>query len=461
MIRLTLLWLFVGAVSVYAWKDWYRALCGLILLMAVIEHPDMPKSLFSVQGLNPWNVACLSVLLAWAASRRREGLRWDMPRHVTVLLFLYLAVIVIGFSRMMADPTNIEHFSTGDLVAEQLINSIKWVVPGLLLFDGCRTRPRFILALTAVLGLYLLLALQVIRWMPAEAALSGDTLRGRSAKILLNEVGYHRVNLSMMLAGASWAILAAQALARHWARRLLIVGAALAVMYAQALTGGRMGYVTFAAVGLTLCFFRWRRYLLVTPLVVMLLISILPGVGERMLEGFGDNEVDEYAVTAGRNIAWPYVIAKLDEAPIIGFGRLAMVRTGLEAFLLAEHGEEFAHPHNAYLEMLLDNGWVGLLLVLPLYLVILARSLLLFVRSSVPLYVTAGGVASALVLALLVAGYGSQTFYPREGAVGMWCAIGLVLRVSVERARVRVNEPDPLDMSVRSAPWWRRTAASA
>jgi O-antigen ligase len=232
-------------------------------------------------------------------------------------------------------------------------------------------------------------------------------------------------------------------------------------MYAQALTGGRMGYVTFAAVGSTLCLFRWRRYLLAIPLVVILIISVLPGVWERMFEGFGNDEVDEYAVTAGRNIAWPFIISKIDEAPIFGFGRNAMVRTGLTAFLLDEYGEEFPHPHNAYLEMLLDNGWVGLLLVLPFYLVILARSLSLFARSSIPLHITAGGVASALVLALLVASFGSQTFYPREGAVGMWCAIGLVLRVLVERSRVRVNELGPSGAILGPAPWWRRTAASA
>jgi O-antigen ligase len=222
-----------------------------------------------------------------------------------------------------------------------------------------------------------------------------------------------------------------------------------------------MGYVTFAAVGLTLCLVRWRRYLVGIPLAVMLIISVLPAVSERMLEGFSEEEVDEYAVTAGRNIAWPYVIAKIDEAPILGFGRNAMIRTGLEALLRQTEGEAFAHAHNAYLEMLLDNGWVGLLLVLPFYLVIFVRSLLLFARSSTPLYISSGGVASALVLALLVASFGSQTFYPREGAVGMWCAIGLVLRVSGERSRVRRNEPAPSGLTLRPAPWWRRTATRA
>ena len=36
-----------------------------------------------------------------------------------------------------------------------------------------------------------------------------------------------------------------------------------------------------------------------------------------------------YTVTAGRNIAWPLVIAKIAEAPLGGYGRLGMERAGL------------------------------------------------------------------------------------------------------------------------------------
>src|SRR5207247_766312 len=75
-----------------------------------------------------------------------------------------------------------------------------------------------------------------------------------------------------------------------------------------------------------------------------------------------------------------------------------------------------------------------------------------------PHVAVAGGVAAALVLALLVASIGSQTFYPREGAVPMWCAIGLALRAAVARARVRVRRghelPDPWPARTRAA--WRR-----
>ncbi len=307
-------------------------------------------------------------------------------------------------------------------------------------------------ALLSIMGVYFLLGIQVIRWIPPDFALSGEELSARSLKILVNEVGYHRVNLSMMLSGASWAILAVTPLYDSGRNKVLIFAGFLVLVYSQALTGGRMGYAAWAVVGLVLAFIRWKKYLLLVPLVVLVIASTVPGVEERMAQGFSpaspptapvytDSQVfkpdapDLYTVTAGRNIAWHFIVDKIGESPVIGFGRQAMKRTGLTAMLFEDFGEEFPHPHNAYLEMLLDNGWVGLLLVLPFYVVILWHGVSLFRDSRSPVFVSAGGVACALVLALLVASLGSQTFYPREGAVAMWCGIGLLLRVYVERSR--------------------------
>ena len=44
-----------------------------------------------------------------------------------------------------------------------LVNPVKWVVVGLLLFDGCRDRRRLVLGLASILSLYFLIGLQVIR----------------------------------------------------------------------------------------------------------------------------------------------------------------------------------------------------------------------------------------------------------------------------------------------------------
>jgi len=462
MIRLALLVVFLLGIAIYAWKDWYKSLCGLIILMAVIEHPDMPKSLFGIQGLNPWNLVLLIIILAWLTSRGREGLSWDMPRNVSILLLLYLTVVVVGFFRMYfgdgmlpmaSEGGRLVPIGKGALISEYLINNIKWAIPGLLLYDGCRDLSRFQWGLVSLLAIYFLLGLQVIKWMPLGEVGSGAALSDRSLKILVNEIGYHRVNLSMMLAGASWAVLATRGLTRNQFQSVLVVLVSFSIVFAQALTGGRAGYGTWAAVGLILCVIRWRKLLLLAPFIALAAVLLVPSAVERMTQGFTaesrdtnalirepeltstDDGPDLYTVTAGRNIAWRYVVPKILESPFVGYGRNGMWSTGLVVFLLEKFGESFPHPHNAYLELLLDNGLLGFLAVISFYIVVLRNSLSLFRSSDSPVYTAIGGVSLALLLALLIASVGSQSFYPREGAVGMWCAYGLMFRVYVDRSR--------------------------
>jgi len=480
MIRLTLLWLFIGYLGITAWKDWYRSLCGLILLMAVIEHPDMPKSLFGIQGLNPWNVLLFIIMLAWLAQRGKEHLRWDMPTKINWLLILYALIILVAFARMMGDLSGYEALmrlrgftfpSTGNLIGEHIINAFKWVIPGLLLYDGCRDPKRLRMGMIALLLVYFLLAVQVIKWMPLSNITGGEELSERSLKILINEIGFHRVNLSMMLAGASWAVFTSREFIGGQRVRWMLL-ASIIIFFAQILTGGRMGYVTWAVVGLVLLWSRWRRYLLLAPIVVAGVLFLVPGAWERMSQGFGQEPAQEssrfekmgyeqtegpdtYSITSGRNIAWPLVIKKIKESPWIGYGKEAMVQTGLTGYLLTEYGELFPHPHNAYLQIVLDNGILAAFCIFLFYILITKYSYSLFRDSRSPEFVASGGCCLALLLALLVASMGSQTFYPREGAVGMWCAIGLMLRVYVQRSHLPHSSHRPSE-NIDDTLLWRK-----
>lgn len=447
--RVCALYAVVAFLSLYAYRDWFKSLCGCILLMAVIAHPDFPSAVGGIQGLNPWNIVLANVVIAWAHARQTQRLTWDLPPYLGRMLVIYLLVVLIGFFRCLIDADALITHTLGDLFSEQLINTLKWPLPGLLLFDGCRSRKRLNWAVASVLAVYFLLAVQTIRWMAPTAAMGGATLTVLARKVIMNEVGFHPVNLSMMLAGACWATFATLPLAKKTWHQFAIVGVALTMAYGQALTGGRMGYVTWGVIGLLLGLLRWRKYLLLAPLIVLIIATTVPSAVERMLHGFGektasaDAVTNDYEVTSGRTLIWPYVVEKIMAAPAFGYGRLAMERTGVFDRLWRELGESFPHPHNAYLEWLFDNGLVGFLLVMPFYAVILAQSIVLFRSTTAPAYVAVGGICLALVLALLVAALGSQTFYPREGAVGMWAAIGLMWRLTVQRERLAVLSPAP------------------
>ncbi len=447
--RVYVLWLVLLVLSIYAWKDWYKSLCGLILLMAVLEHKDMPRTIFDVPGLNPWNLLFFIVLLAWMFRRRREQLRWDLPRVPAVLLLLGLGVLLFGFIRLVADRQRlIEEASIAGLVSDYVFNPVKWVVVGLLLFDGCRTRRRLLLGLASICALYFFISLQVIRWVIPSGALSGSDLSSYTVRMLQREMGYHRNDLSVMLAGASWALLAMLPLIRSMRYRAALILGGFVILFAQVLTGGRGGYLAWYGVGLTLGLVRWRRYLVLAPVIAFLVISLVPSVANRALLGISENtqtgseEIDVDELTAGRSLIWPRVIDQISESPFIGYGRAAMQRTGLSAWYAASQGDEDAwinHPHNAYLEILLDCGLVGFLVALALYAYLLAVALSLVRDRHSPVFLAVGGIALSLILAQLIGSFTGQSLYPREATLGMWCAFGLLLRVSVQRSSALAN----------------------
>jgi O-antigen ligase len=462
MLRITLLSLFVSFFAVYAWKDWFRSLCALIILMAVIEHPDMPKAMMGVPGLNVWNILLISVCLAWLKDKRLEQLHWDAPKHIQRLLILYFLVVVFGFFRLLYDDARIADFaelrggtsySTLQYTNEYLLNTVKFTIPGLLLFSGCRTRSRLMFATATVIALYFVIALIVIKQVKLGSLLMpGDALQARAHKVLPSNVGYHRVNLSMMLSGFAWALYSyREFFSSVFARTFLLLACAISTV-AMMLTGGRMGYVTWCILALILAITRWRKLLLAAPAIVVIILVYLPSVVERLSVGFIDDGtsnpayatdlftkegVNLYDVTSGRVLAWPLVVDKIMEAPVIGYGREAMRNTGISTEMYLDYGssDSFGHPHNAYLQWLLDNGLMGFIVIIIFYAYIFKYSYSLFKDSRSPLFVGIGGICLSLVGALFIASFGSQTFYPREGAVGMWCAMGLMLRVYIERAK--------------------------
>jgi len=466
-IRILALYAVVAGLSIYAWKDWYKSLCGLVVLMAVLANADMPRTLFDVTGLNAWNVLFGSIVVAWAVNRRRDGLTWDMPRHVTMLLLMFLGVVVIGVLRAAFDPGQYEEYPLTALVNDDLISTIKWVLPGVLLFDGCRTRRQMVMALVCLIVMYLLISVQVMRNIPPQAALGGGGERIRHAQLnARKQIGYHCTDLSVMLAGACWGTVAGASLVRRKTHQLMVLGTAAMLAYAQALTGGRGGYLAWGATGLVMSLLKWRRYLLFAPVLVMLLPIVFPGATQRMLAGFGQTDVagkttiDEELATSGRTLIWPYVIDKISESPWVGYGRLAMKRIGLYDLIETEHpGTGAPHPHNMYLETLLDNGIIGSVPILILFIVMAVRSARLFATTN-RLYSAVGGMALALVLTQLFGGISGQHVYPLEQTVGMWAAMFLTLRVYVEENRAQSgatelegpsSELSPLESQVTNA----------
>jgi hypothetical protein len=216
MIRITLLTLLIAYLSAYAWRDWFRGACWLVLLMAVFQHPDMPKSIAGIPGLNHWNFLFLNVVCSWLVNRKKEKLAWEMPRHLNYLLFFYGLFIVSSVVRYLNDHSGVDELiatfgGSGSFgvsaVNEYLINCFKWVIPAMIIFDGCRSRKQYLFAVTMLALMFVLLGLQVVKAMTlGSLTMGGDALQVKAIKVISRNVGFHRVNVSMIMSGAFWVI---------------------------------------------------------------------------------------------------------------------------------------------------------------------------------------------------------------------------------------------------------------
>ncbi|MCX5673898.1 MAG: O-antigen ligase family protein [Planctomycetota bacterium] len=438
--RVYALYLVVAVLAVYAWRDWFKSLCGLILLVAVIGHGDMPTNVAGIQGLNPWNTLLFFVFVAWLATRRREGPVWDMPAGMMWALIAYVLVILVSYVRAAMDLGSFpaeQRLSLLGLTSEYLINPLKYMVPGLLLYDGCRTRRRLVLALTCVLLVGVGYALLAARTVPLSALVSEQNFM-QHRRYLGESTGLHANYLGPMLVGMFWAIIGSFHLWRRWALRMAAASGAAVVFLGMALCHSRAAYFTAAAVGLLLGVLRWRVLLVILPALGLVVVAVMPSVSARLAMGFG--EVDPGGgtaanwdeVTAGRTTGlWPPVLAQIPRSPLIGFGRLAIWRTQVYGEILAGEGTCPSHPHNAYLEMALDAGGIGLMVALAFYGGLLLFAMRLFRDRRDPLATAVGAAGVASIGSLLVAGMSGQTLFPEVFTIPALCLGGMVLRMSV------------------------------
>lgn len=464
MIRYSLLFLAITFLSFYSFKNWYLSLCGLVVLMAAIERHDMPRQMLGITGLNPWNILMLFVLVGCLLSARKEQLEWNLPNPTKTLLLIYLAVFIVGFLRLAADFGEIQQFYVltigvapefSSYVFDDLLNSIKYVVPGLLMFYGCNSRHRMLYGMAACLLASFLLGVQIIKWMPIGELANAELLSDRALRVLDRAIGYHRVDLAAMMASASWGFFVVRSLAPNKFNAWALTAAGAILILALALTGGRTGYGTWLLLAAVFTVLKWKRLIAVIPVVVILVLAVVPAVRERMLYGFvqGPDEsgfvyeqdsVDLTKITSDRILIWPIIVDRIKAAPLIGYGRLGIILSGASMEMRDTHGanKELGHPHNAYLELLLDNGVFGAVPIFIFFFVVCRFSIRLFRNQRSKVLMASGGLALAFVAGQLIASIGAQSFYPRAGVVIMWCSIGIALRAYVVLQNI-APEPSP------------------
>jgi O-antigen ligase len=163
---------------------------------------------------------------------------------------------------------------------------------------------------------------------------------------------------------------------------------------------------------------------LIIGVVVIILAVVLPGIFlDRALTGTSEGDIDLMLAGRLRGI-WLPLIEDIFDAPILGHG----IRSILWSKAMAT-GSMFtvSYAHNAYLELLLDMGLIGLLLVLGFYRYLFKLTKAIYLKANEPIARGLASGASLAALSMIFLGFTGDQLTPELHHIYFWISIGFVL----------------------------------
>jgi O-antigen ligase len=422
--------------------------CGVVLLILLMPLSGsttlFPHEMFGIVGLNPLNLLLAGTCCSWLLYAFASGrLGTFLPRP---LLLLYVVPILVAGA---IGTQHIHEIAPTLLVLDQGINfptavsylrdlmlkPLLMVVFALLVAAAVArsARPGRLL-LPAVISMCVMAAI-----VPVYVAYSGiglQALSGSDERGFLSALGLHANDLGRLYAIAYALLLFTWAEAKDLPLRWMLLAAAGATAVALVLTFSRGAFVELAVV--SALYVLWRRSFrtaVFAALAAVVVLALAPAaVYERLAtgEGAGMN-----AISAGRvDGLWLPLLPGVLQHPLFGNGISAILWSDAMRRGAAQGVIPATHPHNAYLEALLDMGIVGTVLLCAYFVHVFRglRELSKDPRLEPALRGFFLGAAAGLI-GMLVSDFTDSSLAPRPEQAFLWLAIGMMYGEYARRAR--------------------------
>ena len=400
----------------------------LMLLLPVSASPSFPHSIAGVTGLNPLNLLFVGTIFAAMLGGR------GLPRMVPPsLAWCYLLPMLVGAmlglghlgdipaELIEANPNSFD--SSGSYLRDVLLKRSLVVVLALLIGAAVMSVDKLERLISPFLVVIWLMSLLTIGLVVTSGTGLGELAGSQSREFFL-PLGTHANDLGRLHMFAYALLLFMLAATEDGRLRFFLIASLGVVAIALMLTFSRGAFIGFAMVNLL--FLLSRRNLaglmLSGILFAVVFIALPEAVFDRLSTGLGGGV---NAVSAGRveNI-WLPLLDEFWRSPLFGngLGSIAWsdaMRSGRILLVI--------HPHNAYLQAVLDLGLVGLVLVLSFFYGIWRQ----FREQSRNLAISPlsrgffAGAATGL-LSLLVCGMAGGSLLPTAEQTYLWFAIGLL-----------------------------------
>lgn len=418
----------------------------LIALLPIARSAVFPHAILGITGLNLLNLLLLGTLGSYVLQGLIDGsLRRFLPRP---LVLLYLAPIVVAGllgSRHVDDiapaffmSEAIYFDNAAGYLREMLMKPLMLVVFGLLVGAAyARSRDPGKLVVPILISIWLMVALVVIYVVRSGVSLA--ELSSSESREFFNPLGMHANELGRLYVTAYAIALFCWAATKKAGLKLAFLISMVLSTAALVLTFSRGAFLAFVVVnGLFLLWRMSTKTAVFAAALAACALFALPGVVyDRATVGFGEGL---NAITAGRYEGlWVPLFPEVMRSPIWGNG-LGSIMWSDALRVAGSDGMVIltTHPHNAYLEALLDMGIAGLVLILAYFAVVwrgfrrLGKDLELDPTLRGFFQGAAAGLASFLVAAFV-----DGSLAPKSEQAFLWLAIGMMIGQQNRKAQAK------------------------
>jgi O-antigen ligase len=409
----------------------FRIGAVLLLVMLPVEGSYLfPHSVFGVTGLNPLNLVLAATLFSYLI--RGHALKSFLPKQLGWLFIVPIAIAGLLGTRHVGEvypyfyEVEVIHFTDAlGYLRDVLLKPMLTVVAALLIAQAVAKSKKAENFLVPFIIAVWLMSVMAIGYVAAEGVSIG-ALALTSSRTFFSALGMHANDLGRLYAVAYALLLFTWGETKDARLKTILLITMGVLTMALLLTFSRGAFVGWVLVNALFLVWKFNAKTIGIALLAGIAgLALMPGaVVSRMSLGLvGGGDVNEFSAGRVEEI-WLPLLPELFKSPIWGNGLDA---TMWAQALWAEMMLPVTHPHNAYLQSILDMGLLGTGLLLAYYWHVYrtCRDL----GGNANLSPTMRGFYQGVVAGLMcfiITGFAGSSLRPAPEFAFLWIAIGMM-----------------------------------
>src|SRR5436190_7208653 len=409
----------------------FRIGAVLLLVMLPVQGSYLfPHSVFGITGLNPLNLVLCATLASYVL--RGQELKRFMPRPLLWLFIVPICIAgLIGMQHVrdiypaFYEEELIHYTEALGYLSDALLKPLLKVVIAVMIAAAVARSKKAESFLVPIIAAVWVMSVMAIGYVVAEGVSLGS-LALSSSRTFFSALGMHANDLGRLYAVAYALLLFTWGETKDLRLKSALFLTMAVLTFALLLTFSRGAFVGWVMVNVLYLVWKFNaRTIGLALLAGGIGLAFMPGavIGRMSMGLIGGGDVNEFSAGRVEEI-WLPLLPELFKSPLWGNG---LDSTMWAKAMWAEMMLPVTHPHNAYIQAILDMGLVGLGLLLAFYWHVYrtCRDL----GSNANLSPTMRGFYQGAVAGLLcfvITGFAGSSLRPSPEFAFLWIAIGIM-----------------------------------